>query len=98
MSMTDRDKAFSLRDLDDVIVKFNERNKKGATTKIEVKGFYGDYLEVAVRVCAGFETYKKITLSDMTTGIQNGVIYVVNPSFVNKYYKQKWYTKAMYGN
>ena len=38
MSMTDRDKAFSLRDLDDVIVKFNERNKKGATIKIEKDG------------------------------------------------------------
>lgn len=98
MSMTDRDKAFSLRDLDDLIVKFNERNKKGATIKIEVKGFYGDYLEVAVRVGEGFETYKKITLSDMVNGIQNGVIYVVNSSFVNRYYKQKWYTKAMYGN
>lgn len=98
MSMTDRDKAFSLINLEDVIVEFNERNKKGATTKIEVKGFYGDYLEVAVRVSEGFETYKKITLSDMVNGIQNGVIYVVNPSFVNRYYKQKWYTKAMFGN
>lgn len=95
MSMTDRDKSFALRNLDDVMVKFN---RKGATTKIEVKSFYGDYLEVAVRVGEGFETYKKITLSDMVNGIQNGVIYVVNPSFVNRYYKQKWYTKAIYRN
>lgn len=69
----------------------NVRNKDTATIVIEVVGFNGEYLNVDVRVCEGFTTHKKILTSTCLEGLEQGKIYIVNPSFVNRYMKQKWY-------
>lgn len=40
------------------------------------------------------EFHKKINANELLNGIKSGAVYVRNPSFFNKIFKQKWYREA----
>lgn len=91
VTIEDRAKVYSINELERYVSNYNDKNKNIATLKIEVVGFNADYLDIKLRVCEGFTVNKKLWLSDCITGLENGTIYIVNPSFVRKYKDQKWY-------
>lgn len=87
----DRARVNSIHELETYLSRYNDRNKKIATLKIEVVGFHSDYLDIKLRVCEGFTVNKKLLLSDCYKGLDEGTIYIVNPSSIRKYKDQKWY-------
>ncbi len=87
----DRAKVNSIHELETYLSRYNDRNKKIATLKMEVVGFHSDYLDVRLRVCEGFTVNKKLLLSNCYKGLDEGTIYIVNPSCIRKYKDQKWY-------
>lgn len=87
----DRAKVNSIHELETYLSRYNDRNKKIATLKMEVVGFHSDYLDIKLRVCEGFTVNKKLLLSNCYKGLDEGTIYIVNPSSIRKYKDQKWY-------
>lgn len=85
------EKAKQLELIDNLITKQNDLNKKTAIEKIKIRGFYLNYLEVAIYFNKDYEIYKKATTEDFIDMISKGKIYIMNPGFLNRYFKQKWY-------
>lgn len=85
------EKAKQLELIDNLITKQNDSNKKTAIKKIKIRGLYLNYLEVAIYFDKDYEIYKKATTEDFIDMISKGKIYIMNPGFLNRYFKQKWY-------
>ena len=92
-NLTAKEKASYLEQLDNELCK-GYVDKKADNMKLRLMGFYGDYLEVGIVYDKGYEIYKKITTEDLINGVKSRSVYVINPGFLNRYYKQKWYREA----
>lgn len=87
-------KAENLEKLDNLLDSPYYGLDKKAPYKLRIVGFYDYYIEVDVLVQDGYELRKKVLIEEFEKGYKDGKIYVVNPSFCNKYFKQKWYRKV----
>ena len=93
LNLTDKEKADFLDKLE-LELRRNHVDKSKANIVLRLRGFYGDYLEVGVVYNPDYEIYKKIMTEDLIKGVESNLYYVVNPGFINRYYKQKWYRKV----
>lgn len=92
-TLTNKEKADYLDKLE-LELRRNYVDKNKATAVLRLKGFYGDWLEVGIVFNKDYEVYKKVMIDELIKGITTHTWYVVNPGFLNKYYKQKWYREA----
>ena len=82
-------RVHNLHELDRVINGYS--NDKTANTKVRLYGFEDWYCEIGIIMDKGYVVNKKIAVEDLVRSIENHQAYVVNPSALNKYFKQKWY-------
>lgn len=92
--MTNLEKAIALEKVDKLLDSSFYGIDKKANLRVRIKSFEGYYLELEILVQEGYSVNKKMLIEDFEKGYKENKIYVVNPSFCNKYFKQKWYRKV----
>lgn len=84
-------KAENLEKLDNLLDSKIYGLDKNAEYKLRLLSFCDYYIEVELIVKPDYTLNKKVLIEEFEKGYKDGKIYVVNPSFCNKYFKQKWY-------
>ena len=88
----DVERVRNLIAVDETISKQNSLNKDTAEFKARIIGFHNDYVEAGMtRVSIGYEFPEYLATRNFIAGVISGEIYVVNPSFLKEYYKEKWF-------